>query len=300
MAKHTVKELRAQCKAAGIKGYSKLKKAELIERLAAHGAYDPADNAEKSYSVAIVAQRAKLESFRSERIGDCTLYLGDCADLLPLLPPHDAVVTDPPYGIGQDKGFEGSGGFGGFGTPIARRQYEGNWDDVRPSKATFDIMLRAAKVSIVFGGNYFTDLLPVGGHWLVWDKKNTMPTFSDCELAWTNIARKSVKLLTFEYNGLIGKREARVHPTQKPYEVMRWCLTRLPEPNLAILDPFMGSGTTGVACAKLGRKFTGIELDPAYFDIACRRIEDAYKQGDMFVPQPARAPAEQMQLIAAE
>src|SRR3990167_10939829 len=93
----TVKELRSQCKAAGIKGYSKLKKAELIERLAAHGAYDAADNAEKSYSVGVAALRSKLESFRCEQIGDCTLYLGDCREVLPLLPKVDAVVTDPPY-----------------------------------------------------------------------------------------------------------------------------------------------------------------------------------------------------------
>jgi len=220
------------------------------------------------------------------QIGDCTLYQGDCLEIMPTLGKVDAVVTDPPYGIGQDKGFEG---FGGFGPPIARRQYNDEWDDVRPPKAAFDTIQTTAKYAVIFGANYFTDMLPVNGHWLVWDKKNTMPTFSDCELAWTNIKRKSVKLLEFEYNGLIGKREKRVHPTQKPYEVMRWCIERLPKETETILDPFMGSGTTGVACAKLGRKFIGIELEPKYFDIACQRIEDAYKQPDLFVEPPAKA-----------
>lgn len=229
--------------------------------------------------------RGRSVKYREEIIGNATLYLGDCLEILPTLEGVDAVVTDPPYGIGQDKGF---GGFGGFGTPIARRQYDDEWDDMRPSKAVFDAILASASVSVIFGGNYFTDILPVGGHWLVWDKKNTMPTFSDCELAWTNIKRKSVKLLTFEYNGLIGRRETRVHPTQKPVEVMRWCITGLPKGSETILDPFMGSGTTGVACAKLGRKFIGIEIDPGYFDIACKRIQAAYDQPDLFVEPPPK------------
>ncbi len=223
---------------------------------------------------------------RKEIIGDCTLYLGDCLDIMPALEKVDAVVTDPPYGIKQDKGFEG---FGGFGAPIARKQYQGEWDNARPSKEIFDLIQLISDNSIIFGGNYFADLLPVGGHWLVWDKKNTMPTFSDCELAWTNIKKKSVKLLTYEFNGLIGKREKRVHPTQKPVDVIKWCIDRLPKNSNTILDPFMGSGTTGVACAKMGRKFIGIELDENYFDIACKRIEEAYKQPDMFVEPPVKS-----------
>lgn len=226
---------------------------------------------------------------RKEVIGDCTLYLGDCLEVMPVLGKVDAVVTDPPYGIGADKGFEG---FGGFGRPIARKQYKGGWDDVRPPKECFDALLKASKQAIIFGGNYFTDLIPVGRHWLVWDKKNTMPTFSDCELAWTNIDRKSVKLLEFEYNGLIGKREERVHPTQKPYEVMRWAILHAKDAE-TILDPFMGSGTTLVACAKLGRKGIGIELDADYFDIACKRVEEAYRQPDLFIEQPKPQPKQE-------
>ena len=214
-----------------------------------------------------------------ERIGDCTLYLADCMDILPRLDSVDAVVTDPPYGINQDQGFRGGG------LRFTKRSvYTGEWDRDRPSKEVFEQVLMSAKNCIIFGGNYFTDLLPVGKHWFVWDKRNTMPSFSDCELAWSNINRKSVKLLSYEYNGVLGKREKRVHPTQKPYEVMRWCIGKLPEPSNVILDPFMGSGTTG---AKMGRKFIGIEKDAHYFDIACERITDAYKQLELFVSQPA-------------
>ena len=226
---------------------------------------------------------------KEERIGDCRLILGDCLEVMPLLGKVDAVVTDPPYGIGADKGFEGFGGFGGFGKPIARKQYSGNWDDTRPQKAIFNSILEHSGCAVIFGGNYFTDMLPAGRQWFVWDKKNTMPTFSDCELAWTNIDRKSVKLLTYEYNGLIGKREERVHPTQKPVEVMQWCIKMLPKSVDDICDPFMGSGTTLVACAKLGRKGIGIELDPEYFEIACKRVEEAYRQPDLFIEPPKPA-----------
>jgi len=219
-------------------------------------------------------------------IGECRLLLGSCEEILPVLDRVDAILTDPPYGIGQDKGFEGFESFGGFGPPIARRQYRGEWDNARPSKELLNLIINAGNYSIIFGGNYFADVLPLGQHWLVWDKKNTMPTFSDCELAWTNLPRKSVKLLTYEYNGLIGKRETRVHPTQKPVEVMQWCLRGLPKGTQTILDPFMGSGTTLVACAKLGRKGIGIEIDPDYFEIACKRVRDAYAQPDMFIEPP--------------
>jgi len=186
----------------------------------------------------------------------------------------DLVLTDPPYGIKRDKGFEGFEGFGGFGAPIARRRYEGdNWDSERPSKEFFQEMIRVSKNQIIFGGNFFTDILPQGNHWIVWDKKNTMPTFGDCELAWTNIPRNSVKLFTLPYNGLIGKEQERFHPTQKPLKLMEWCLQKYSEPGMTVLDPFMGSGTTCVACKKLGRNYIGIEKEPAYVEIAKKRLE---------------------------
>ena len=209
---------------------------------------------------------------RVEKVGHCTLYLADCMDVLPTLDSVDAVVTDPPYGIKQDKGF---GGFGGFGKPIKRNVYAGTWDQQRPSQEIFNQILLSAKNCVIFGGNYFTDLLPVGRHWFVWDKRNTMPSFSDCELAWSNIDKKSVKLLTYEYNGLLGRREERVHPTQKPYEVMRWCIEKLPKPSDVILDPFMGSGSTGIAAKDEGFEFIGIEREKEYFEIAEQRVSVA-------------------------
>ena len=189
----------------------------------------------------------------------------------------DLIVTDPPYGIKMDKGFEGFEGFGGFGKPIARRRYEeDDWDKIRPTKNYFDEILRVSKRAVIIGGNYFADLLPQGKHWLVWDKLNTMPTFGDCELIWTNVKRNSVKKYTLEWNGLLGKeKDGRYHPTQKPVRVMSQIIQELTLPGATICDPFMGSGSTGVACIQTGRKFIGIEKDTNYFKIAEQRISSA-------------------------
>jgi len=217
-------------------------------------------------------------------IGDATLYLGDCMDVLPTLGKVDAVITDPPYGVDLAGGFSGAGG---FSKPIQRRTYEGDWDKSTPEQDLFDLMLSKGSVAIFWGGNYFTDKLPVNGAWLVWDKQNTMPTFSDCELAWTNIKRKNVKRLVYMQNGCMTKEKERFHPTQKPLDVMKFCIEQASNPE-TILDPFMGSGTTGVAAIQLGRKFIGIEREPKYFEIACQRIEQAAAQGKLFAPEPVK------------
>jgi DNA modification methylase len=205
------------------------------------------------------------------------LHLGDCLEVMRGMADKsvDAVITDPPYGIGRDKGF---GGFGGFGTPIARTRYHGDWDSERPNKEYFDNLLRISEVALIFGGNFFSDYLPVGKHWIVWDKLNTMPTFGDCELVWTNVKRNSVKKITRQYNGLIGKEKKRYHATQKPVDLCVKLISQYTKEGDTILDPFMGSGTTGVACVQTGRNFIGIEIDPTYFAIAEKRIKEAQAQ----------------------
>lgn len=221
---------------------------------------------------------------RLEQIGDCTLYHGDCRDVLPTLGKVDAVVTDPPYGINQDKGF---GGFGGFGPAIARREYKGEWDSARPDADLILACATVAPLAIIWGGQYFADLLPAQGKWLWWDKCQTMPTYGDGELAWTNLPGNAPKKFVYNNNGLQAKEKDREHPTQKPVQLMQWCLSFLPDAD-TILDPFMGSGATGVACVNMGRKFIGIELDQKYFDIACKRIEQAYKQPRLFDEPPPK------------
>ena len=205
-------------------------------------------------------------------IGSATLYLGDCLEILPTLGKVDAVVTDPPYGIGKDGQTESTGAHGG------RKGYEFmGWDSTRPPQAAFDLMLNAASKHVIWGGKYFADMLPPTGKWLVWDKGQRINQ-SDGELAWTNEAG-ALRICTMNRVELML--DGAEHPTQKPVRLITWCIDQIKATG-TILDPFMGSGTTGVACMNLGRKFIGIEIEPKYFDIACRRIEDAQRQSRLF------------------
>jgi DNA modification methylase len=232
---------------------------------------------------------------RKEVIGDCTLYLGDCLEVMPALGKVDAVVTDPPYGIGADKGKRGAPSFKG-GKAVERAWFpDNNWDDIRPDDAVFAHILALKCPAIIWGGNYFADLLPPMGRWLWWDKCQVMPSFGDGELAWTNLKQKTPKKFTLSNNKIMAQRLERFHPTQKPLALMQWCLGFLPEAE-AILDPFIGGGTTLVACARLGRKGIGIELDPGYFETACKRVQAAYDQPDLFVAPPTPPTQEGMDL----
>ncbi len=211
-------------------------------------------------------------------IGDCELYLGDCRDILPTLGKVDAVITDPPYGIGVTNMRLGNG---------KQIIYRGNseWDKPLNPEYITEIV-RISKQTIIWGGNYFAEYLTNSRCWLVWDKHTGANSFADCELAWTNL-NKVVKKFDRSWVGANAKdTPMRVHPTQKPIELMRWCIEMVEGDT--ILDPFMGSGTTGVAAVQMGRKFIGIEREPKYFEIACRRIEEAYLQGDMFIEQPKK------------
>jgi DNA modification methylase len=204
------------------------------------------------------------------------LIQGDCLDILPTLEAGsvDAVICDPPYGIKLASGFSDTGVAGIIPRKNTVRQYSGDWDSCRPSKAVFDYIAQS-EVAIVFGGNYFADYLPKSGHWIVWDKQNTMPSFSDAELIWTNSLRNSVKIFTQSTNGLMAEEKNRVHPTQKPVRLLSWLIENYTKEGDTILDPFMGSGTTGVAAMRTGRNFIGIEMDAVYFAIAEERIKNA-------------------------
>ncbi len=208
-----------------------------------------------------------------EVIGNATLHLGDCRDVLPTLGKVDAVVTDPPYGIGEAAGKNASRSV----MAVAKDYGNDAWDSEPIPADLLQMALIAAKWAVVFGGNYYT--LPPSRCWLVWDKENGASDFADCELAWTNLP-KAVRRIRYMWNGMLrANGEARGdHPTQKPIGVMAWAISHVPEPCQTILDPFMGSGTTGVAAMSLQRQFIGIEREPKYFDIACRRIDDAQRQ----------------------
>lgn len=212
-------------------------------------------------------------------IGNAELWHGDCREVLPLLPKFDAVLTDPPYGIG-------------FAAQPTRSQRANGmkadkWDDETPPNWVFGMLQDKARVLIVWGGNYFT--LPPTRGWLAWLKQGNAPSMADLELAWTSMdmnARwfeKTVKSASLE-----KQLQGEAHPTQKPVDLMAWSLNFATGAQ-TVCDPFMGSGTTGVACAMLGKAFTGIERERKYFDIACERIARAQAQGQLL--PPAEKPA---------
>lgn len=202
------------------------------------------------------------------------LHLGDMLQVLPTLGQFDACVTDPPYGIGED-----GGRFRARKGQNVRVLPKGNWDSQTPPAEAFDLIRAASGEQIIWGGNYFTDKLPPSKGWLYWQKLMG-GDFADGELAWTSLDRALREFTK------CPKGQGAEHPTQKPVEVMRWCLGFLPDAR-SILDPFMGSGTTGVAAVKAGLRFTGIEKNEPYFDIACRRVAAALKEPDLFVAPPA-------------
>ncbi len=210
-------------------------------------------------------------------IGNAELWHGDCREVLPRLGAFDLILTDPPYGIGINKSHRlaTSRGHGGE-----------SWDDKPVPHWLMLMMQEQAADAIVWGGNYYT--MGPARCVLVWDKQNDGRDFADCEVAWTSIDAVA-RIFRKRPMNMDGGKE---HPTQKPIDLMVWCIDKVANAQ-TVLDPFMGSGSTGVACAMLGRDFTGIERERKYFDIACERIARAQAQGQMFAPESAALPTQQ-------
>ena len=215
-------------------------------------------------------------------IGDATLYLGDCMDILPTLGKVDAVITDPPYGIN----FNPKRGSSFIGNNYAGGEYKPNFQKIHGDDKEFDPTPFLHLNCLFWGANNFAHYLPSSNGWLIWHKTGGITGFkmSECELAWSNMI-SSTRHIDHMWHGFKRDSESGqkvLHPTQKPVVVMAWCIEQVGNHEI-ILDPYMGSGTTGVAAIQLGRKFIGIERDPKYFEIACKRIEQASKQVDMFI-----------------
>lgn len=219
---------------------------------------------------------------KEERIGGQRLLLGDCIEVMPLLGRFNAVVTDPPYGLGAKLRI---GGFAKW--PLMKAKMAGATWDNDTAAAAIIAAIECSDSAIIWGGQYYA-LPPMGG-WLIWDKIVRNFSSGHVEMAWTTLDQP-----TRAYNYAHGQlaSEGKLHPTQKPLPLMEWCLGFLPKAT-TILDPFMGSGTTLVACQKLGRQGTGIELDPDYFAIACKRVDEATRQPDMFVQASQPAPTQE-------
>lgn len=209
-------------------------------------------------------------------IGDAVLYQGDCMDILPTLGKVDAVITDPPYGLSKKM----QGGTWGAKTEFKEMVV---WDAAPPTVDFLLSLVDLSPIAVFWGGNYYG--LPPTRCWLVWDKQNAVPTMADCELAWTSLDANTKRM-----SRPVGRVE-NGHPSEKPLDLMVWTL-RTVKAKGTVFDPYMGSGTTGVACKQSGLSFIGIEREPKYFDIACRRIEQAHAQGQLFAPdQPKQEQA---------
>lgn len=202
-------------------------------------------------------------------IGNAELYCGDCAVILPQLERVDLILTDPPYGIG----------FAAQPTLWQRKagKKPESWDNEPPPQWVVLLLLQRAKNLIVWGGNYYG--LPPSRGWLTWFKPDAPPSMAHFEMAWTSMdmnARQVQHSISATNSERVG------HPTQKPVRVMEWSISHAPEAE-TICDPFMGSGTTGVAAMNMERRFIGIERERKYFDIACDRIEQAQAQGRLAI-----------------
>ena len=226
---------------------------------------------------------------RKEQLADgVALWLGDMLEVLPTLGMFDACVTDPPYGICADLAASKNKGKWGW-------SYYGHsdWDNARPPPVAFELMLSRSRTQIIWGGNYFTDLLRPSMQWLMWDKGQREFSLADFEMAWSSQNKASRAI---SYPRARALQDGKEHPTQKPLEVMAWCLDQLPADIRTIIDPFMGSGTTGVAAVNRGFSFTGIDCEPRYFEIACRRISEALKRPRLPLEEPRRVVQETLGL----
>ena len=245
--------------------------------------YNAADNSAKSYALAIETMREKLESFHRVHIGDCTLYRADCREVLPLLPKVDAVISDPPYGVDF--------------------KYESHVDDPNAYPDFMREVVAAVEKIRGDGPCVFWQGMLNCDRWHEWFPKG-FRLFAACkgfvqyrptpvQFSWdpvifwgTPAVGPCVERKDWhaQMKAPFGAGRERVdHPCPRPVEQVCYVVETFSDDEQTILDPFMGSGTTGVACVKLGRKFIGIEIDEKYFEIACKRIRDAYAQPDFFV-----------------
>ena len=221
--------------------------------------------------------KPKMEQLKNK------ILLGDCLDVMRSMPDNsvDLLLTDPPYGIDA----AGAGGVsqkGSRNSKCARREFERKtWDAARPSREVFSELLRVSKCAVIFGGNYFADLLPASRCWLVWDKVNGTTSFADCELAWANLS-DSVRKIEYRWQGMLcenaSDKEDRFHPTQKPVGLFQRILEKYAPPGSLIFDPFSGSGTTAIACHNLGLDFICVEKDPDYHAASVERLRKHRQQ----------------------
>ena len=193
------------------------------------------------------------------------LYHGDCLEIMPELEPVDLVLTDPPYGLNEKL----RGGVTGMMKGCFNEMVADGWD-VKPTKKHFKMIFSISDNQIIWGGNYFIEYLRSSQGFFVWNKMNGTNQMADCEMAWTSFEMGSKMFSMHHFSAGYDKKK---HPTQKPTKLFIWCLGHSRN-SKNILDPFIGSGTTAIACERLKRKWIGIEIEEKYCEIAAKRIEE--------------------------
>ena len=211
-------------------------------------------------------------------IGNAELWHGDCREIIPLLPKHDLLLTDPPFGMGNF--VQTTGNLGGRGDGVGKAV---EWNDAPPDAALFAMLRGMSKHRVIWGANFFNSFEPDGGA-IIWLKRQKMPNFSKADIASCTHFKKT-ETVEIPWTNFTVTHEAETdHPCERPVRLYEWCLSYMPHAP-TVLDPFMGSGSTGVAASRMGRAYTGIERERRYFDACCERISRAQAQGCMFPPE---------------
>lgn len=226
-----------------------------------------------------------------ERGFENIVYNCDCLELMKEMDKQgivvDWLITDPPYGINYDIDYKKCGGKQYGKAKTKNKTYNTSGWDSKVSKEYFDLMFKVSKNQIIFGGNYYTDYLPITNNWIVWDKiceDKYRNKFGDCEFAWCSTGQ--ARVFHYLYNGMIQgnmkNKDDRFHPTQKPTQLIIQLINYYTKEGDLIFDPFMGSFTTAVCCHKTGRRYLGAEPDKEYFDKGSERLNKLKSQISFF------------------
>ena len=210
----------------------------------------------------------------------------DCMQMMREYPDDhfDLAIVDPVYGDVTQGGYSKNNHGQRIGTGKANQKgyHDALWSQPKTDADYFKELFRISKNQIIWGGNYFANMLPASQGWIVWDKQHPDGiNFADCELAWTSF-NKATRIFRFMWNGMLqgdmANKEDRIHPTQKPVALYKWLLVNYAKKGDKILDTHAGSGSSLIACHDLGFEFVGMEIDKIYYQQAAERLKDAQRQ----------------------